>query len=56
MARPPVFIENGQKSEGQPSDLCADLTSHPLPEEQLGGGDICSVEEEPSTEDDKPLD
>ena len=56
MARPPVFIENGQKSEGQPSDPCADLNSHPPPEEHLGGGDICSVEEEPSTEDDKPLD
>lgn len=25
-------------------------------EEDLGGGDICSLEEEPSTADDKPLD
>jgi len=25
-------------------------------EEDLGGGDICSLEEQPSTADDKPLD
>ena len=29
---------------------------HPPPEEDLGGGDICSLEERPSTDDDKPLD
>jgi putative SOS response-associated peptidase YedK len=29
---------------------------HPPPEEDLGGGDICSLELEPSTEDDRPLD
>ncbi len=28
----------------------------PPPEEDLGGGDICSLQTEPSTEDDKPLD
>lgn len=28
----------------------------PPPEEDLGGGDICSLQEQPSTEDDKPLD
>jgi len=28
----------------------------PLPEEDLGGGDICSLQEQPSTDDDKPLD
>ena len=28
---------------------------HPAPEEDLGGGDICSLEEKPSTDDDKPL-
>lgn len=29
---------------------------HPPPEEDLGGGDICSIQEQPSTDDDKPLD
>jgi len=29
---------------------------HPPPEEDLGGGDICSLEERPSTDDDKSLD
>jgi hypothetical protein len=28
---------------------------HPPPEEDLGGGDICSLEEKPSTEDNMPL-
>ncbi len=28
----------------------------PPPEEDLGGGDICSLQEQPSTDDDKPLD
>lgn len=28
----------------------------PPAEDELGGGDICSVEEQPSTDDDKPLD
>lgn len=28
----------------------------PAPEQELGGGDICSLEREPSTEDDQPLD
>jgi hypothetical protein len=28
----------------------------PPSEEELGGGDICSLEEQPSTADDKPLD
>lgn len=30
-------------------------TAHPPPEEDLGGGDICSLQEEPSTDDDRPL-
>jgi hypothetical protein len=30
--------------------------TQPPPEEDLGGGDICSLEERPSTDDDKPLD
>lgn len=29
---------------------------HPPPEDDLGGGDICSLEDAPSTDDDKPLD
>ena len=28
----------------------------PQPEEDLGGGDICSLQEQPSTDDDQPLD
>ena len=27
----------------------------PSPEDEYGGGDICSLEETPSTEDDQPL-
>lgn len=38
------------------TDVLKDLDTQPPPEEQLGGGDICSLEEAPSTEDDKPLD
>jgi hypothetical protein len=30
--------------------------NHPLPEEELGGGDFCSLQEQPSTDDDQPLD
>lgn len=33
-----------------------DASAHPPPEEDLGGGDICSLEAEPSTDDDRPLD
>jgi hypothetical protein len=28
----------------------------PEPEDDLGGGDICSLQEQPSTDDDQPLD
>lgn len=28
----------------------------PQAEEELGGGDICSLQEQPSTDDDQPLD
>jgi len=38
------------------SDVLKDIDAPPPPEEQLGGGDICSLEEAPSTDDDKPLD
>jgi putative SOS response-associated peptidase YedK len=38
-------------------DKSDDITiDHPPPEEDLGGGDICSLEIGPSTEDDRPLD
>jgi hypothetical protein len=30
--------------------------SNPEPEEDLGGGDICSLQEQPSTDGDQPLD
>jgi hypothetical protein len=30
--------------------------TQPQPEEDLGGGDICSLQEQPSTDDDQPLD
>ncbi len=38
----------GKKPESQPA--------HPPPEDEFGGGDFCSLEEETSTDDDKPLD
>lgn len=31
------------------------LSTYPLPEEELGGGDIASLEDEPTTADDMPL-
>ncbi|MGM5025176.1 hypothetical protein AB8B02_03040 [Tardiphaga sp. 862_B3_N4_1] len=31
-------------------------SEHRPPEEHFGGGDICSLEEQPSIDDDKPLD
>jgi hypothetical protein len=39
----------------QKSQLPARRTQ-PQPEEDLGGGDFCSVQEQPSTDDDQPLD
>jgi hypothetical protein len=33
-----------------------DSSEHPPPEEDLDGGDICSLEVQPSTDDDQPLD
>ena len=38
----------------RPTDT--DAFDHPPPEERLGGGDICSLEQELATDDDKPLD
>lgn len=34
---------------------CDGPVGHPPPEEDLGGGDIVSVEHEPPAEDDRPL-
>jgi hypothetical protein len=30
--------------------------TQPQPEEDFGGGDFCSLQEQPSTDDDQPLD
>jgi hypothetical protein len=56
MSRRPVLIDKARKSPAEKPKLPACLGDQPPPEEQLGGGDICSLEEQPSTEDDKPLD
>ena len=40
----------------QNTEPSPDLGKHPPPEEKFGGGDICSPEQEPPTEDDQPLD
>jgi len=55
MAQRPASIKDQPKPVARKTP-CADRDSQPPPEDQLGGGDICSLEEEPSTEDDKPLD
>lgn len=49
------IIEDGDKSPKQKKQEAAE-DKHPPPEEELGGGDFCSVEQAPSTDDDKPLD
>ena len=51
MTPKPIFIELGDKAPAQ-----NDKPSQPPPEDELGGGDICSLEDEPTTDDDKPLD
>lgn len=48
--------ERGPEGPGDKSDPLTILGDHPPPEDQFGGGDICSPEAEPPTEDDKPLD
>jgi hypothetical protein len=55
MAHPPVFIEKGQISSEQKRDSLEKVDGHPALEDHLGGGDICSPEEQPSTDDDMPL-
>jgi hypothetical protein len=55
MNRHPVVIVD--KLQHPPKRLePSSQSDHPPPEEYLGGGDICSPEEQPSTDDDKPLD
>jgi len=47
--------EDGDKAARKPQDA-AKLPDQPSGEEEFGGGDFCSPEQQPSTEDDKPLD
>ncbi len=56
MTRRPVLIKDKKKCIGSRSDRSVERDRQPPPEELLGGGDICSLEETPSTEDDRPLD
>ncbi len=46
--KPPPTVESGPNAPGERVD--------PPPEDELGGGDICSIEWTPPTDDDKPLD
>ena len=48
--------EQGSEDPGEKPDLLTIPGDHPPSEDQFGGGDICSPEAEPPTEDDKPLD
>jgi hypothetical protein len=48
--------ERAPKSPADRPDPLTHLGDHPPSEDQFGGGDICSPEQDPSTEDDKPLD
>jgi hypothetical protein len=47
-----VFIEADQRGPAQQPEA----DKHPPPEEDFGGGDLCSPEQDAPTEDDKPLD
>src|ERR1700733_9327076 len=61
MSRKSLAGQQGSKSgTGRTSPARLDRRAararlHPPPEEDLGGGDICSLEEKPSTEDNMPL-
>ena len=50
----PIVIEDGDKAPAHDAVVHSGDTQPPA-EDELGGGDICSVEETPSTDDDKPL-
>jgi hypothetical protein len=54
MSKPPTFIVDDLKSKKPAPHMPGDA-AHPPAEEDLGGGDICSPEQDPPTEDDKPL-
>ncbi len=49
----PGHPEDGEEAKKKVKDASGD---QPPGEEEFGGGDFCSPEIEPSTEDDKPLD
>ena len=48
--------DNAVMSAVEATALMPSRKDHPPSEEDYGGGDIASVEREPSTEDDQPLD
>jgi hypothetical protein len=51
-----AFMAKGKKAPATKQVPPPKRRPQPPPEENLGGGDICSLEERPSTDDDKPLD
>ena len=51
----PVGIRDGDKALDQAEVLKERKAAHPAPEDEFGGGDICSIEEAPPTDDDRPL-
>ncbi len=55
MSKSPIVLVDDLKGGKLTGHMPGD-TEYPPPEEDLGGGDICSPEQDPSTEDDKPLD
>ncbi len=52
MAKRPVINAH---DDDTPAQAPAKQVKHPPPEDELGGGDICSPEESPGTDDDAPL-
>jgi hypothetical protein len=55
--RSPTRLERSAGPDKAPRKIrkAARRRLHPPPEEYLGGGDICSLEDEPSTDDNMPL-
>jgi hypothetical protein len=53
----PSWLETSGEPDNNPRKVRKAVRGrlHPPPEEDLGGGDICSLEERPSTEDNMPL-
>ena len=56
-----IFLRRALMAEGKKTPAKSKVPPpkrrpQPPSEEDLGGGDICSLEKEPSTDDDKPLD